>query len=263
MVKKVKQEKQNSVDKNYAVSVNNVTKYFSIPKVKADTLMDYLKNPFKHLGEKSKIRFTAVNNVSFKIEKGEFFGIIGNNGSGKSTLLKTIAGVYKPNNGNVVINGNMVPFLELGVGFNPELSGRDNIFLNAVILGMSKKEAWAQFDEIVKFSELERFLDTPLKNYSSGMVVRLAFSIAIKSKADIYLMDEVLAVGDSNFQSKCFLEFEDLRNAGKTFILVTHSMSMIRNFCDRVALMDHGNLIMIGDPDDVVDHYQAMNKGDV
>ena len=152
--------------------------------------MDYLKNPFKHLGEKSKIRFTSVNNVSFKIEKGEFFGIIGNNGSGKSTLLKTIAGVYKPNNGNVVINGNMVPFLELGVGFNPELSGRDNIFLNAVILGMSKKEAWAQFDEIVKFSELERFLDTPLKNYSSGMVVRLAFSIAIKSKADIYLMDD-------------------------------------------------------------------------
>lgn len=245
-------------DSPYAVEVNNVSKSFFIPTKKTDTLVDYLKHP-QNLFKKTDKKLLVLDHINFDVRKGEFLGIIGNNGSGKSTLLKMISEVYVPDAGEIKINGSLVPFLQLGVGFNPELSARDNIFLNGTILGMKKKEIEKQFEKIIEFSELERFVDLRLKNYSSGMRVRLAFSIAIQSKADIYVLDEVIAVGDANFHAKSFREFERLRNKGKTIILVTHSLNVVRNFCDRVALIDQGKVAKIGDPDEVVDFYEELN----
>lgn len=244
----------------YSIKVNNVSKHFYIPTEKHDTLVEYISNPTRLFKRPSHNRLDVLNDIDFKVRKGEFLGVIGDNGSGKSTLLKIIAGIYLPNSGIVSINGIMVPFLELGVGFNPELSARDNIYLNGVILGMSRKEIEKKFNEIVKFSELEKFLDMPLKNFSSGMQVRLAFSIAIKSYADIYIMDEVLAVGDVEFQKKCFREFESFRSKEKTILFVSHSLDLVRDFCDRVILIDGGKIAKAGDPDTVVDFYE--NRSD-
>lgn len=180
---------------------------------------------------------------------------MGYNGAGKSTLLKIIAGIYRPTSGKVYVNGSLVPFLELGVGFSPELTGRENIFLNGIILGMRKRFLKEKFNEIVEFAELEKFMDLPLKNYSSGMQVRLAFSIAMMADADIYLLDEVLAVGDINFQEKCFDVFRKHKQNGKTIVLVTHSPESVKKFCDRAVLIRDGVIAEDGKPEEVLREY--------
>ncbi|EKE19223.1 MAG: ABC transporter-related protein, partial [uncultured bacterium] len=206
--------------------------------------------------------FNALDDVSFEVKKGEFFGIIGRNGSGKSTLLKILAGIYQADKGKVKINGMISPFLELGIGFNPELSGRDNVYLNATVLGMTQKQIDAKFDSIVKFSELERFIDQKLKNYSSGMQVRLAFSVSIHANREILLMDEVLAVGDSNFASKCLNEFNKYKKQGKTVILVTHDIGTVQRYCDRAMLIRNGKIMKIGKAEDVGNEYTYQNMSD-
>ena len=206
--------------------------------------------------------FNALNDVSFEVKKGEFFGILGRNGSGKSTLLKVLAGIYTADKGKVHIDGLISPFLELGIGFNPELSGRDNIYLNATVLGLTEKQIDEKFDDIVAFSELERFIDQKVKNYSSGMQVRLAFSVAIHANREILLMDEVLAVGDSNFQSKCLTEFNRYKEMGKTVILVSHDVATIQRYCDRAMLLRNGKIVKIGDAEEVGNEYINQNMSD-
>jgi len=247
------------MEKDIAISVDNLSKTFTIPHEKISTLRGVFVSVFS---EKSYERFKALDSVTFKVKKGEFFGIIGRNGSGKSTLLKILAGIYTADGGKVAINGRVSPFLELGIGFNPELSGRDNIYLNAIVLGLTKKQVDKKFDDIVAFSELGRFIDQKVKNYSSGMSVRLAFSVAIHANRDILLMDEVLAVGDTNFQSKCFEEFDKYRKQEKTVILVTHDISIVKRYCDRAMLLRNGKIEIIGDPDKTVDQYTRQNIAD-
>lgn len=203
--------------------------------------------------------FTALKNVNFEIKKGEFFGIVGRNGGGKSTLLKIIAGVYATTKGAVSINGKLTPFIELGVGFNPELSGRDNVFLNGALLGFTRKQMEEMYDDIVDFAELAEFMDTKLKNYSSGMQVRLAFSVAIRAESDILLIDEVLAVGDAAFQQKCFNYFEELRNKKKTVVFVSHDMSSVRRFCNSAIYISHGELVLEGDAFTIAEKYTEDN----
>ena len=242
-----------------AIKVDHVSKTFRIPHEKISSLRGAAINAFK---KKSYEEFQALDDVSFEVKKGEFFGIIGRNGSGKSTLLKVLAGIYQADKGKVHINGLISPFLELGIGFNPELSGRDNVYLNATVLGMTRKQIDKKFDDIVAFSELERFIDQKLKNYSSGMQVRLAFSVAIHANREILLMDEVLAVGDTNFQRKCINEFEKYKQDGKTVILVTHDVETVKEYCDRVLLINGGRIISLGDPRKVVDDYMKINMTD-
>jgi ABC-type polysaccharide/polyol phosphate transport system ATPase subunit len=220
-----------------AVEVTKLSKSFKIPHQKQTSFVEFLGNIFRP-GKIDTLK--VLDNVSFNIVKGDTVGIIGANGSGKSTLLKLLASIYHPDAGSIKVRGSLVPFLELGVGFNPELTGRENVFLNGIILGMSRKYLERKFDEIVAFAELERFIDMPLKNYSSGMQVRLAFSIAFMSDADIYLLDEVFAVGDLAFQEKSKRIFDELKQRGKTLILVSHSLSSIREFSNRVIFVDKG-----------------------
>jgi ABC-2 type transport system ATP-binding protein len=242
-----------------AISVRNVFKQFTIPHEKTNTL----KGAFVNLFHKNTYeKFYALKDVSFEVKKGEFFGILGRNGSGKSTLLKILAGVYTANKGSVKLNGLVSPFLELGIGFNPELSGRDNIYLNATVLGLSTKEIDAKFESIVAFSELERFIDQKIKNYSSGMQVRLAFAVAIHANREILLMDEVLAVGDSNFQSKCLREFARYKEMGKTVILVTHDIGTVQRYCDRAMLLRNGEVAMVGSAEEVGNEYIYQNMSD-
>ncbi|HEX8974753.1 MAG TPA: ABC transporter ATP-binding protein, partial [Patescibacteria group bacterium] len=236
------------MDSNIAIQINNVSKTFKIPHEKITSLRGAAVSVFK---KKSYEEFKALDDVSFEIKKGEFFGVIGRNGSGKSTLLKILAGIYKPTKGKVKVSGLISPFLELGIGFNPELSGRDNIYLNATVLGLSKKEIDEKFDSIVAFSELKRFIDQKLKNYSSGMQVRLAFSVSIHANREILLMDEVLAVGDTNFQSKCLTEFNRYKEMGKTVILVTHDIATVQRYCDRALLLRNGKIVKIGSAEEV------------
>src|SRR5581483_1940044 len=200
----------------------------------------------------------ALQDVSFEIKKGEFFGIVGRNGSGKSTLLKILAGIYRPTEGNVQTKGKIVPFIELGVGFNPELTGRDNVFLNGALLGFSNKEMKTMYHDIVEFAELEKFMDQRLKNYSLGMEVRLAFSLAIRAKADILLIDEVLAVGDADFQRKCFNYFNQLRGSDTTVVFVSHDMGAIREYCDRALLIEDSKILAIGSTDEVTEKYLRL-----
>lgn len=242
------------------INVKNLTKKFALPKEKKNTFQSYFLNPF-HRVEYDK--FMALKKLNFEVEKGEFVGIIGSNGSGKTTLLRILAGIYEPTEGEVSLRGRLVPFLELGVGFNEELPARDSIYLNGVLLGMSKKEVEKRFDDIVDFAEIRDFVDTPLKNYSSGMQVRLAFSIAIQMKADVYLLDEVLAVGDANFQKKCFNTVEQFKKDGKTILFVSHEMDDIRRFCDRVLVLDKGKMIFDGKTDEAIEVYKDVykNKG--
>lgn len=242
-----------------AISVRNVSKTFRIPHEKISSLRGAFVNVFKN---KTYEEFKALNDVSFEVKKGEFFGIIGRNGSGKSTLLKVLAGIYQPDKGMVRVNGMISPFLELGIGFNPELSGRDNVYLNATVLGLTKKQIDEKFNSIVAFSELERFIDQRLKNYSSGMQVRLAFSVAIHANRDILLMDEVLAVGDSNFQSKCLEEFNKYREKGRTVIIVTHDIGVVQRYCDRAMLLRNGEIKMIGKAEVVSSEYIYENMSD-
>ncbi len=199
----------------------------------------------------------VLNDIDLKIKKGEFLGIVGRNGSGKSTLLKILAGIYYPEKGEVTINGSLVPFIELGVGFNPELTGRENVYLNGALLGFSNREMDEMYDEIWKFAELEQFQDQKLKNYSSGMQVRLAFSIAIRAKGDILILDEVLAVGDAEFQKKCNNYFASLKG-NQTVILVTHSMESVKKFCDRAILIENGRIKDEGEPEKVAKEYLGL-----
>ncbi len=243
-----------------AVIVENLTKTFKIPTESSNGLKQKLINTLK--GKKGYREFTPLNNVSFEIKKGEFFGIVGRNGSGKSTLLKSIANIYTPTRGSVHVDGSLVPFIELGVGFNPELTGRENVFLNGALLGFSRAEMEAMYDDIVDFAEIGDFMDEKLKNYSSGMQVRLAFSIAIRADGDILLLDEVLAVGDEAFQRKCFDYFAQLKIEKKTVILVTHGMSNVRDFCDRAMLLSDGQIKHIGSTQEITELYEKINLPD-
>ena len=206
--------------------------------------------------------FWALKDVSLEIPTGETFGLIGENGSGKSTLLKCMAKILRPDQGSIAVVGKVSALLELGAGFHPELSGRENIFLNGSILGLSQRELERRFDEIVAFAGLERFIDTPVKNYSSGMYVRLGFSVAINVDPDVLLVDEVLAVGDEQFQRKCNEKFADLKAAGKTLVIVSHGLSAVRNLCDHVAWLEHGVLKRVGGAGDVVDAYVGVAHQD-
>ncbi len=201
----------------------------------------------------------AVKDVSLEIPHGEFFGIVGRNGSGKSTLLKCMAGIYDIDAGGITINGRLSPFIELGVGFNPDLTARDNVIINAIMLGLSRREARERFDDVIAFAELEEFVDLKLKNYSSGMYVRLAFATAVQVDADILLIDEVLAVGDARFQQKCFDELTRLQKAGRTMIFVTHDMAAVERFCDRAMLLERGTVVDIGDPSSIARQYNQHN----
>lgn len=240
-----------------AVEVTDVTKSFKIPLEASNGLKQKLVNILK--GRKGYREFTPLRNISFNVNKGDFFGIVGRNGSGKSTLLKTIAGIYTPNKGSIRVNGTLVPFIELGVGFNPELTGRENVFLNGALLGFSRTEMESMYDEIVDFAELHNFMEERLKNYSSGMQVRLAFSVAIRANADILLLDEVLAVGDEAFQKKCYSYFDQLKRDKKTVILVTHDMSAVERFCNRAMLIEDGKVHKIGRPHIIAAAYSRSN----
>lgn len=243
--------------KQVAVKVEHLTKSFRVPIEASSGIKQKLINVVK--GKKGYRNFTPLNDVSFEIEKGDFFGIVGRNGSGKSTLLKSVAGIYTPNKGHVEVNGSLVPFIELGVGFNFDLTGRENLFLNGALLGFSRGEMEDMYDEIVEFAELADFMDQKLKNYSSGMQVRLAFSIAIRARSDILLLDEVLAVGDENFQRKCNDYFADIKDQNKTVILVTHDMNSVRRYCNRALLIEKGKIKTIGSPEEVANQYSLDN----
>lgn len=241
---------------NIAVKVDGVSKHFKIPHEKRNSLKGAVLNIFNN---KSYSVHRALSDIDFEVREGEFFGIVGRNGSGKSTLLKILAGIYVPDSGKVKIKGRLSPFLELGVGFNPELTARENIYLNGAILGMSKKEIDSKFDEIIRFSELEEFVDMKIKNFSSGMHVRLAFSVAIQAHSEVLLIDEVLAVGDAKFQEKCFHTFRELKASGKTIVFVTHDMGSVKTFCDRAMLIDDSKIDTIGSIEKVVQRYNEIN----
>lgn len=246
-----------SEDKDIAIRANNIQKSFRLPHEAHSGLKQLIINLAK--GKKGYERQHVLKGIDFEIKKGEFFGIVGRNGSGKSTLLKCLAGIYTPNSGYVKVNGSLTPFIELGVGFNPELTGRENLYLNGALLGFSHKQMEDKYKEIVEFAELERFMDQKLKNYSSGMQVRLAFSIAIRAQPDILILDEVLAVGDAAFQQKCYDYFEMLKAENKTIVLVTHSMDAVKRFCSRAALIENGQVKKIGSPVEVADAYTIAN----
>ncbi len=239
-----------------AIVVKNLTKEFVIPHKRHGSL----KSLFVDLGRKGKAdKRKVLNDISFAIDKGEFFGIVGRNGSGKSTLLKLLAGVYTPTRGEIGVNGSLTPFIELGVGFNPELTGRENIYLNGALLGFTHKQMEGMYNSIVDFAELHEFMDQKLKNYSSGMQVRLAFSIAIRAQSDILLLDEVLAVGDQAFQQKCYSYFSNLKKDKKTVVLVTHDMGAVKQFCDRALILEDGRVRMMGAPHKVSLEYEKLN----
>lgn len=246
-----------SISEDIAISVKGVSKTFRLPHEKQTSLKSVFLSSFRR---KSYEMQEALKDISFDIKKGEFFGIVGRNGSGKSTLLKCLAGVYVPNKGQIQINGKIVPFIELGVGFNPELSGRDNVFLNGALLGFSRKQIEAMYNDIVEFAELEQFMDQKLKNYSSGMQVRLAFSIAIRARGSILLLDEVLAVGDSAFQRKCLDYFREIKKSDRTVILVSHSMQTIEEFCDRALMLEDSKIVAIGEPMKISAEYEMANS---
>jgi ABC-2 type transport system ATP-binding protein len=232
-----------------AIEVAGVSKSFRIPHEHRTYIKEYFLHPFRRTTYE---RNDALKDVTFSVDAGEFFGVFGPNGSGKSTLLRILAGIYVPDNGVVRVNGLLSPFIELGVGFNLELNARDNIRINSTLAGLTKRQLDEKFDEILAFSELERFVDQKLKNYSSGMLMRLAYSIAIQIPFDVLLLDEVLAVGDESFQEKCFATFEGFKAHGKTVVLVTHQSDLLRRFCDRVLMLERGVIQAIGSPEDVI-----------
>lgn len=242
----------------YALEVTNVTKSFHLPTEQSSGIKQAFINWTR--GIKGYRQQEVLRGISFQVKKGEFFGIVGRNGSGKSTLLKIISQIYTPDTGRVKVYGKLVPFIELGVGFNPELTGRENVYLNGALLGFSHEEVDVMYDEIVEFAELRDFMDQKLKNYSSGMQVRLAFSIAIKAQGDILVLDEVLAVGDEAFQRKCndfFLKVK--KDKSKTIILVTHDMGSVKKYCDRAMFIKDGKIVIEGDKDDVANSYLEEN----
>ena len=240
-----------------AVKVDHVSKFFKLPTEASQSLRTTMVNRFK--GIKGYKEQHVLKDISFEVEKGDFFGILGRNGSGKSTLLKIISQIYVPEHGSVTVNGKLVSFIELGVGFNPELTGRENVYLNGALLGFSREEIDEMYDDIVDFAELREFMNQKLKNYSSGMQVRLAFSVAIKAQGDVLILDEVLAVGDEAFQRKCNDYFVERKKSGKTTILVTHDMGAVKKYCNKAVLIEHGLVKAIGNPENVANQYSFDN----
>jgi ABC-2 type transport system ATP-binding protein len=246
-----------SKSEEVVIRVDHVSKDFVLPQEKITTVKGLFTSALRHRGKKKSTQH-ALQDVSFDVKKGEFFGIVGRNGSGKSTMLKMLAGIYQPTKGSIETKGKLVPFIELGVGFNPELTGRENVYLNGAMMGFSEKETEAMYNEIVAFAELEAFMDQKLKNYSSGMQVRLAFSVAVKAEADILVVDEVLAVGDTDFQRKCFDYFRSLKRDNKTVVFVSHDMNSVREFCDRAILIEKSKLVAGGKSDAVAAKYSQL-----
>jgi ABC-type polysaccharide/polyol phosphate transport system ATPase subunit len=246
-----------SQGRNPAIDVSGLGKVFQLPHEQRTTLKEYILHPFHRTTYE---RQRALDDISFSIEEGEFFGIVGPNGSGKSTLLKVLAGIYRQNSGTVLVNGRLSPFIELGVGFNPELTARDNILINGTLLGLSRRQIKDRFDGIVGFGGLERFVDQKLKNFSSGMQLRLAYSIAIQVDFDILLLDEVLAVGDQEFQKRCFESLAVIRSAGRTIVFVSHDLEAVKEHCNRAMLLFDGRIGAIGDPEDVMNRYGVLAR---
>lgn len=236
-----------------AVQIDHVSKKFRLYKERNQSLKSAIMRGRKSVHED----FWALKDISFDINKGETFGLVGDNGSGKSTLLKCMAQILYPDKGSIAMQGRVAALLEVGSGFHPELSGRENIFLNGSILGMAKQEIVKKFDSIVDFSGVSEFIDQPVKNYSSGMYVRLGFSVAIHVDPDILLVDEVLAVGDETFQQKCADKFVEFRREGKTVIIVSHALGTMMTMCDRLAWLNHGELQTVGEPESVVAAYRG------
>lgn len=238
------------------ISVEGVCKNFDIPLHKVESIKERAVHPFR---KQEVRRLEALKDINFQVHKGEFFGIVGRNGSGKSTLLKILASIYRADQGRVRIAGRLAPFIELGVGFNPDLTAFDNVVMNGVMMGLSREEAASRLDRVVEFAELEEFTELKLKNYSSGMMVRLAFSLMMQADADVMLIDEVLAVGDASFQQKCHDAFNGLRDAGKTIVLVTHDMNAVETFCHRALLIENGEIVKEGESREVAREYLRMN----
>jgi len=241
-----------------AIKITDLSKDFKLPYEKASSIKSIVVN-FWRRKRGYEIQH-ALHDVNFEIKKGEFFGIVGRNGSGKSTLLKLLAGIYTPTTGNIEVSGLLTPFIELGVGFNPELTGRENVYLNGALLGFNRKEMVGMYKDIVNFAELNKFMDQKLKNYSSGMQVRLAFSIAIRAKSDILLIDEVLAVGDAAFREKCYDYFRGVKSEKRTVVFVSHDMNAIEEFCDRALVLDKGSLKFIGSTKEAARRYFKLNQ---
>lgn len=249
-----------------AISVQAVSKHFRLhSRAKQNRIKDIFVNALKFRSANEKdFSQQVLKDVSFNVNKGEFFGIVGRNGSGKSTMLKMLASIYQPNSGSIKINGRLVPFIELGVGFNPNLTGRENVYLNGALMGFSDSEIDKKYNSIVEFAELEKFMDEKLNNYSSGMQVRLAFSVAtILADSEILLIDEVLAVGDASFQRKCYEYFKKLKNNKKTVVFISHDMQAVREYCDRAMLIDEGKIIEIGDVDKVSQSYTKLFMNEI
>jgi ABC-2 type transport system ATP-binding protein len=238
------------------IDVRDVSKRFMIPANRMNSLRERAANPFGHRNARV---LQALQDISFDVHAGEFFGIVGRNGSGKSTLLKIMASIYKADAGRVLMAGRLAPFIELGVGFNPELTSRENVVLNGVLMGLSRREARERLDRVLDFAELREFTDLKLKNYSSGMMVRLAFSVMVAADADIMLIDEVLAVGDAAFGAKCIDVFTNLRKAGRTIVLVTHDMATVQRFCHRAMLIHDSHIQFVGDPEETALRYYRLN----
>ena len=245
----------------YAIEVNDVSMKFNLSKEKVDSLKEYVIKFLKRQIQYNE--FWALKNVSFKVEKGDRVGILGLNGAGKSTLLKVIAGVFKPTEGNVIRHGKLVPLLELGAGFDSQYTGRENIYLYGSVLGYSKQFVQERFDEIVKFAELEEFIDVPIKNYSSGMRSRLGFSIATQVDPDILILDEVLSVGDGAFRKKSENKMMEIIKGGATTLLVSHSLGQIRRLATKVLWLDRGEQIAFGDTKEICDRYEEFLAGNV
>ena len=243
---------------DYAIQVDHVTIRFNMASEKVDNLKEYLIKLLKK--ELIFQEFLAVKDVSLNIKRGEAWALIGINGSGKSTLLKAISGILKPYKGKITVNGEIAPLIELGAGFDPNLTARENIYLNGTVLGHSKKFMDEHFNEIVDFAELWDFLDTPIKNFSSGMSARLGFSIATMVKPDVLIVDEILAVGDFLFRQKCMERMENMLSGGTTLLFVSHNIKDVRNLCDHAAWLDHGILKMAGDVETVCDAYENLKQ---
>ncbi len=245
-----------SADGPIAIEARGLSKTFRVPTHRVDSLKERMVHPFS---SQSYRELRALDDVSFDIRQGEFFGIVGRNGSGKSTLLKLLASIYRADAGSIRMAGRLAPFIELGVGFNAELSARENVVLNGVMMGLTPQEARSRLGAVLEFAELEEFIDMKLKNYSSGMLVRLAFSLMLQVDADILLIDEVLAVGDAAFQQKCADAFHEMKNEGKTIVLVTHSMQAVEAYCHRAMLIHDSHVQHIGDPGEIGRHYLELN----
>jgi ABC-2 type transport system ATP-binding protein len=240
------------------IVAESVSKTFRVPEERTHTLKERALHPLRRTRHES---FQALTDISFDVRRGEFFGVAGRNGSGKSTLLKCLAGIYGVDSGRIWMDGRLSTFIELGVGFNQDLAARDNVVLNGIMMGLSPREARARYDAVIDFAELREFEELKLKNYSSGMHVRLAFSVAIQVDADILLVDEVLAVGDAAFQQKCFDVFNRMRDEGRTIVFVTHDMGSLNRFCHRALLLERGSVVHLGDPQEVADRYLEINFG--